>query len=88
MSILCCIIGFRLRCKRIRFYVVFGGTCILSETTQKQIHLDTILQNINDNLIQFVTSLHVWVACWLGAVWMGWAGWVGLASALLRACLG
>jgi hypothetical protein len=33
-----------------------------------------------------VTICHVWVACWLGAV--SWAGWVGLASALLRAFLG
>ena len=24
-----CIISFRLRCKRMRFYVVFAGTCIL-----------------------------------------------------------
>ena len=39
--------------------------------------------NIHDNLTQFVTICHVWVACWLGAV--SWAGWVGLASALLRA---
>ena len=26
---LLCIISFRLRCKRMRFYVVFAGTCIL-----------------------------------------------------------
>ena len=30
--------------------------------------------------IQFVSICHVWVACWLGAVWMGWAGWVELAG--------
>ena len=38
--------------------------------------------------IQLRTICHVWVACWLGAVWMGWAGWVVLAGALLRARLG
>ena len=41
--------------------------------------------------MQFVTICHVWVACWLGAVWMGWAGWVGLAGlswlGLLAGCL-
>ena len=53
------------------FYLVFGGTCILSEITQKHVHLDTILQPIDDNSIQFVTICYVWVACWLGAVF--WA---------------
>ena len=32
------------------------------------------------NTIQFVTMCHVWVVCWLGAVWIGWAGWVELAG--------
>ena len=54
-----------------RFYVVCAGTCILQEIIQKHIHLDTILQGIHDNLTQFVTICHVWVACWLGAV--SWA---------------
>ena len=85
-GILRCFMSFRLRCKRMRFYVVFGGTCILSEITQKHVHLYTILQNVNDNLIQFVTICYVWVSCWLGAV--SWAGWVGLASAPLRASVG
>ena len=70
--------SFRLRCKRMRFYVVFGGTCILEEITQKQIHLDISVWNIDDNSTQLVTICHVWVACWLDAVsWVGWLGWVG-----------
>ena len=61
-----------------RFYVVFGGTCILEEITQKHMHLDIFVWNIDDNSIQFVTICHVWVACWLDAVtWVGWLGWVG-----------
>ena len=40
--------------------------------------------------IQSVTICHVRVACWLGAVWMGWAVWVGLAGlsrlSLLAGC--
>ena len=77
-GILRCFMSFRLRCKRIRFYVVFGGTCILKENTQKHIHLDIFVWNIDDNSIQFVTICHVWVACWLDAVsWVGWLGWVG-----------
>ena len=41
--------------------------------------------------MQFVTICHVWVACWLGAVWMGlgWLGWVGWVEllGLLAGCL-
>ena len=57
--------------------MVFGGTCIFKEITQKHIHLDIFVRNIDDNSIQFVTICHVWVACWLDAVsWVGWLGWV------------
>ena len=41
--------------------------------------------NIDDILIQYVTICHVWVACWLGAVF--WAGWVGGLLAGWVACL-
>ena len=60
------------------FYVVFGGTCILEEITQKHIHLHTFVWNIYDNSTQLVTICHGWVACWLDAVsWVGWLGCVG-----------
>ena len=47
-GILRCFMSFRLRCKRMRFYVVFGGTCSLEEITQKHIHLDIFVWIIDD----------------------------------------
>ena len=61
VSILRCFISFRLRCKRIRFYVVFAGTCILLEFTQKHLHLNTIWQNMHE-ILSNANVLHCFIS--------------------------
>ena len=43
-----CFMSFRLRCERMRFYVVFGGTCSLEEIPRKHLHLDIFVWIIDD----------------------------------------